>query len=71
MTELEDNLSKFANIIDGDEVLLFERATFLVSVVYYNFRIILHEEKNNEEKISWLSYTVLSVERLTQVSSGI
>lgn len=31
MTELEDNLSKFADIIDGDEVLLFERATFLVS----------------------------------------
>ena len=31
VTELEDNLSKFADIIDGDEVLLFERATFLVS----------------------------------------
>ena len=30
VTELEDNLSKFADIIDGDEVLLFERATFLV-----------------------------------------
>ncbi|XP_046853331.1 ras-related GTP-binding protein A-like [Xenia sp. Carnegie-2017] len=30
VSELEDNLSKFADIIDGDEVLLFERATFLV-----------------------------------------
>jgi len=28
--ELEQSLNQFANIIDGDEVLLFERATFLV-----------------------------------------
>ena len=29
--ELETNLENFASIIDADEVLLFERATFLVS----------------------------------------
>lgn len=28
--ELEQSLNQFANIIDADEVLLFERATFLV-----------------------------------------
>lgn len=30
MQELEQSLNEFANIIDSDEVLLFERATFLV-----------------------------------------
>jgi hypothetical protein len=29
--QLEMNLTNFASIIDADEVLLFERATFLVS----------------------------------------
>ena len=28
---LETNLERFAELIDADEVLLFERATFLVS----------------------------------------
>ena len=28
--ELEQSLKQFTNIIDADEVLLFERATFLV-----------------------------------------
>lgn len=28
--QLEENLQKFANVIDADEVLLFEKATFLV-----------------------------------------
>lgn len=28
--ELEQSLNEFANIIDADEVLLFEKATFLV-----------------------------------------
>ena len=30
--QLESSLSNFASILDADEVLLFERATFLVSV---------------------------------------
>lgn len=28
--QLEENLSSFAEILDADEVLLFEKATFLV-----------------------------------------
>jgi hypothetical protein len=34
--QLESMLANFANIIDADEVLLFERATFLVSI-FINF----------------------------------
>ena len=34
VTQLEQNLENFASIIDADEVLLFERATFLVSTVF-------------------------------------
>ena len=30
--QLEANLTQFGDIIDADEVLLFERATFLVSI---------------------------------------
>ena len=33
VTQLEQNLENFASIIDADEVLLFERATFLVSIL--------------------------------------
>ena len=32
--QLEANLTQFGDIIDADEVLLFERATFLVSICY-------------------------------------
>ncbi len=32
---LESSLSNFATILDADEVLLFERATFLVSHISY------------------------------------
>ena len=32
--QLETNLNSFAKAIEADEVLLFERATFLVRVVY-------------------------------------
>jgi len=31
VSALETNLERFAELIDADEVLLFERATFLVS----------------------------------------
>ena len=31
--QLEANLTQFGDIIDADEVLLFERATFLVSII--------------------------------------
>ena len=30
ITELESSLNSFAGVLDADEVLLFERATFLV-----------------------------------------
>ena len=36
--QIESNLHLFAEILDADEVLLFERATFLVS---YNFELPL------------------------------
>ena len=32
VTQLEQNLENFASIIEADEVLLFERATFLVCI---------------------------------------
>ena len=35
--QLETNLENFASIIDADEVLLFERATFLVSFTDFFF----------------------------------
>ena len=38
VTQLEQNLENFASIIDADEVLLFERATFLVSTVFLMFK---------------------------------
>ena len=31
ITQLENSLNSFADVLDADEVLLFERATFLVS----------------------------------------
>jgi hypothetical protein len=33
VTEVERSLGEFAEIMEADEVLLFERATFLVSLV--------------------------------------
>lgn len=33
ITQLENSLNSFAGVLDADEVLLFERATFLVCVV--------------------------------------
>ena len=36
VTQLEQNLENFASIIDADEVLLFERATFLVSTLFFD-----------------------------------
>ena len=30
VTQLENSLNSFAGVLDADEVLLFERATFLV-----------------------------------------
>ena len=33
ITQLENSLNSFAGVLDADEVLLFERATFLVSSV--------------------------------------
>ncbi|XP_069939306.1 ras-related GTP-binding protein A isoform X2 [Cherax quadricarinatus] len=47
--ELEQNLKDFANIIDADEVLLFERATFLV-ISHYRMRP--HRDVNRFEKVS-------------------
>ena len=38
VTQLEQNLENFASIIDADEVLLFERATFLASIYF----LLLH-----------------------------
>lgn len=47
--ELEQNLKEFTNIIDADEVLLFERATFLV-ISHYRMRP--HRDANRFEKVS-------------------
>ena len=47
--ELEYSLKSFANIIDADEVLLFERATFLV-ISHYRTRP--HIDVNRFEKVS-------------------
>ncbi|XP_045130624.1 ras-related GTP-binding protein A [Portunus trituberculatus] len=47
--ELEQNLRDFANIIEADEVLLFERATFLV-ISHYCIR--QHRDVNRFEKVS-------------------
>lgn len=49
MKELEQNLRDFANIIEADEVLLFERATFLV-ISHYCIR--QHRDVNRFEKVS-------------------
>lgn len=40
VTQLEQNLENFASIIDADEVLLFERATFLVSTLFFDVQAI-------------------------------
>lgn len=47
--QLEENLSTFADILDADEVLLFEKATFLV--ISYCERI-QHRDVHRFEKIS-------------------
>jgi hypothetical protein len=38
--QLEDTLANFTGIIDADEVLLFEKATFLVCTVFTYCSII-------------------------------
>ena len=52
VTQLEKNLEDFASIIDADEVLLFERATFLVSEskisAVHVFLTIVHIRKGEE-----------------------
>jgi hypothetical protein len=40
--QLEGMLANFANIIDADEVLLFERATFLVSIFIYHYLLYIY-----------------------------
>ena len=45
----ESNLQQFAEIIDADEVLLFERATFL-AISHYQRRP--HRDANRFEKVS-------------------
>lgn len=40
--QLEANLTNFANIIEADEVLLFERATFLVSTLTTHMLVLLN-----------------------------
>ncbi|XP_047740302.1 ras-related GTP-binding protein A, partial [Hyalella azteca] len=47
--ELEANLKTFADIIDADEVLLFERATFLI-ISHYHLRP--HKDLNRFERVS-------------------
>lgn len=47
--QLETNLKHFANIIDADEVLLFERATFLV---ISHCQLRQHKDVHRFEKIS-------------------
>ncbi|GFO08769.1 ras-related GTP-binding protein a [Plakobranchus ocellatus] len=49
VSQLEENLSNFATILDADEVLLFEKATFLV--ISYTERI-QHRDVHRFEKIS-------------------
>ncbi|XP_020605377.1 ras-related GTP-binding protein A [Orbicella faveolata] len=49
VTQLEQNLENFASIIDADEVLLFERATFLV-ISYCQRKS--HKDVHRFEKIS-------------------
>lgn len=47
--EIEDNLQQFASIIDADEVLLFERATFLI---ISHFQRHAHRDSQRFEKVS-------------------
>lgn len=47
--QLEQSLSEFANIIDADEVLLFERATFLV---VSHAQRKAHKDPHRFEKVS-------------------
>lgn len=47
--QLEQSLSEFANIIDADEVLLFERATFLV---VSHAQRKTHKDPHRFEKVS-------------------
>ena len=47
--QMEDNLKHFSDILDADEVLLFERATFLVISHTYSK---LHTDAHRFEKIS-------------------
>lgn len=47
--ELEHNLKTFAHIIDADEVLLFERATFLI-ISHYHLRP--HKDLDRFERVS-------------------
>lgn len=47
--ELEHNLMTFAHIIDADEVLLFERATFLI-ISHYHLRP--HKDLDRFERVS-------------------
>lgn len=49
VSELEKSLSYFANVVDADEVLLFERATFLV-ISHCQRRP--HKDANRFEKVS-------------------
>ena len=45
--QLEANLTQFGDIIDADEVLLFERATFLVSICYLSG--VWHNDDSDNE----------------------
>lgn len=47
--QLENNLAEFAHIIDADEVLLFERATFLV---VSHAQRKTHKDPHRFEKVS-------------------
>lgn len=47
--ELEQSLKMFADLMDGDEVLLFERATFLV---ISHCQRTLHRDVHRFEKVS-------------------
>lgn len=44
--QLEENLSNFAEILEADEVLLFEKATFLVWLGVFLFKNIDRTELN-------------------------
>ena len=39
---IEQSLATFINLLDADEVLLFEKATFLVSVVYFSDSLLIN-----------------------------